>query len=448
MVTLLGAVAVGVLPMAACSTAEFLEVTDPDIIPPEDLQSAAGANAVRVGALTRLKVATSGGESLFLLGGLFSDEWNNGDSFIARWETDRREVTLQNNFLTDANRALHRARSSAQQALELMAVHIPTAPAWQVAEMHFVQAYVVNLLAEHYCDGLVFSRVVEGREEYGTPLTREAAFGRARGHAMDGLALFTVTDTTANDLRVRNALRVTHGRILLNQDSAAQAAAAVAGVPDTFRYRMLHSQTTQDNAFWLFNNSARRYSVSTGEGTNGLNYATANDPRVPVCVGGSAACRAIGVSQTIRDDQGQPLYVQMLWPTRESPVAIITGVEARLIEAEAQLAGDPDAALATLNAARATVPGLLALSDAGTPEGRVDQLFRERAFWQFGRGYRVGDLRRLVRRYERADATVFPVGPWHKGGSTYGTDVNFPLPLAEANNPNVPAGQTCLNRDP
>ena len=307
-------------------------------------------------------------------------------------------------------------------------------------------APVINLIAEHYCDGLTFSRVVDGREEYGSPMTTTQAFERALGHADAGLAL--TFGTTANDARVRAALQVVRGRILVNLNRLPEAAAAVAAVPNGFRYLMRHSQTSQDNAFWAFNNNARRYSVSTGEGTNGLNYATAADPRVPVCLGGDAACRAIGVTQTRRDDQSTPLYVQMLWPARDSSVAILSGVDARMIEAEAQLAsGDTATSLATLNAARATVSGLAALTDAGNRAARVDQLFRERAFWTFGRGYRVGDLRRLIRQYQRAANTAFPVGTWHKGGN-YGTDVNFPIPLAEANNPNVPQGQTCMNRNP
>ena len=59
---------------ATCSTAtEVLEVTDPDIINPADVASQAGAIAVRLGALARLNVATTGDESLILLGGLFAD---------------------------------------------------------------------------------------------------------------------------------------------------------------------------------------------------------------------------------------------------------------------------------------------------------------------------------------------------------------------------------------
>src|SRR5258705_714836 len=81
-----GAIALG------CRVTDTLQVTDPDIINPSDVQSAAGANAVRIGAIARLNTATTGNtttsnsEGLFLLSGLFADEWINGDSFIARQE--------------------------------------------------------------------------------------------------------------------------------------------------------------------------------------------------------------------------------------------------------------------------------------------------------------------------------------------------------------------------
>jgi starch-binding outer membrane protein, SusD/RagB family len=436
----------GVLAAGACGDADFLVVEDPDIINPSDVQSTAGANAVRLGALARFNAATSGGESLFLLGGLFADEWVNGDSFIARQEIDQRVITEGNNFLTDANRVLHRARLSAEQAIALLQQYDPAAPAWQVAEMHFVQGYVVNLLAENLCDGLVLSGVVDGREQYGTPVTTASAFERALGHANDGLGL--ITGNTANDVRVRSALQATRGRILMNLNRPADALQAVSGVATNFQYVMLHSQTTQSNWTWIRNNSERRYSVGNLEGGNGMNFATAGDPRVPVCVGGSAACIPVGGTNARRDDLSQPFHVQMLWGARESSVAIIRGVDARMIEAEAQLrAGNAAASLATLNAARATVPGLAPLVDAGTPQARLDQLFRERAFWQFGRGYRVGDMRRLVRQHGRPANTVFPTGAWHKSGN-YGSDVNMPVPLAERNNPNVPgSGEICINRN-
>jgi hypothetical protein len=439
--TMLVVVALG----AACSKADsFLDITDPDIINPGNVASAAGADAVRLGALARLNTATSGGESLFLLGGLFADEYNNGDSFIDRQVVDQRSVTITDSFLETANRALHRARLSAVQAIQLEKQYNPTAPPANVAEMYFVEAYVENMMAEHYCNGLIFSTVVDGAEKYGEPITTQAAFELALAHADSGLAL--ITGTTANDVKIKNILQVTKGRILMNLNRYADAAAAVAGVPTSLQYQEFHTATIQ-NQIWAFNNNSRRYSVSDKEGTNGLNFATANDPRLPVCTGGDATCRTIGVTINTRDDLTQPIYVQRLWPAQTSTVTILSGVEARMIEAEAQLkAGQPAAAIATLNAARATVPGLTPLTDPGTDAARVDLVFRERAFWMFSTGHRTGDLRRLVRQYNRPANTVFPSGTWHKGG-LYGTDVNVPVPQAEQNNPNLPSSATtCIDR--
>jgi starch-binding outer membrane protein, SusD/RagB family len=442
LVMLVGALA---LSPSACDTSTFLEIEDPDIINPSNVQSAAGANAVRLGALARLNSSSSGGESMVLLGGLFTDEWINGDSFIGRQEVDQRVITVQNSFVTDASRSLHRARLSAQQAVELLGEFAPTAPGWHTAEMFFVQAWIENLAAEHFCNGVVFSTVIDGDESYGSPMMVADAFTRALAHADSGLVL--VTGTTNDDNRVRNALKVVRGRILLNLNRPVDAGTSVTGVPTNFTYNMLHSQTTNSNQVWNLNNLSWRYSVGAGEGTNGINFATAGDPRLPVCEGGDAICRTNGVTRTTRDDLTAPLKVQLVFPLRESSVALTSGIEARMIEAEAQLrASNTAGALATLNAARATVTGLAALTDAGSADARVNQLFRERAIWLFGRGYRLGDMRRLIRDYNRTAATVFPVGTWHKGGN-YGVDVNFPVPQAEQNNPNLPAGITCIDRN-
>jgi hypothetical protein len=445
--------AFAVASLGACSTSSVLDVTDPDIINIGDVSSAAGADAVRIGALARLATATSGGESFFLLGGLFSDEWNNADTFISRQEIDQRLTTFENSNLLGAVRSTQRARLSAQQAIGLLEQFSPDAPTRDIAEMYWVQAYTEALMAEHLCDGLVFSTVsLDGTEEYGTQITVQAAFERALAHADAGLD--ALTGSTAADNRIRYTLQVTKGRILLDLDRPAEAAAAVAGVPTGFTYDILHSTSTTENQTWILNNSARRYSVSTVEGGNGIDFATAADPRLPICIGGSAACTASGTTQPRRDDNTSiPLYVQLKWPARDARVSIVNGIEARLIEAEAALGagnyGGAGGTLEILNALRsgAGVAGLADLTDPGSDPARVDQLFRERAFWMFSTGHRTGDLRRLVKQYGRGVETVFPTGAWHKGGN-YGTDPNLPVPQAEENNPNVPKGGTCMNRQP
>ena len=56
--------------------------------------------------------------------------------------------------------------------------------------------------------------------------------------------------------------------------------------------------------------------------------------------------------------------------------------------------------------------------------------------------HRLGDMRRLVRQYGRAQNTVFPTGEYHKGGE-YGSDVNFPVSSDERNNPKFTG---CIDR--
>ena len=130
------------------------------------------------------------------------------------------------------------------------------------------------------------------------------------------------------------------------------------------------------------------------------------------------------------------------------PVA--DGIEARLIEAEAELqANNLSGMRTTLNDLRqnAITPALPNLPSAANRDEAIDQLFSERAFWLFATGHRLGDMRRLVRPaptgYGRPVDSVFPNGAYHKGGS-YGPDVNLPIPIEEQNNPN---SQGCLDRN-
>jgi TonB-dependent SusC/RagA subfamily outer membrane receptor len=116
----------------------------------------------------------------------------------------------------------------------------------------------------------------------------------------------------------------------------------------------------------------------------------------------------------------------------------------QMFQAEAKLqANDIPGMMAILNALRASSPTIAAIkvpvmaAIATTPATRdaaIDLLFREKAFWTFGRGQRLPDLRRLVRQYNRTDDKVFPTGTYFKGGN-YGTDENFPVPSSEQTNP-------------
>ena len=138
---------------------------------------------------------------------------------------------------------------------------------------------------------------------------------------------------------------------------------------------------------------------------------------------------------------------------RSDPIPVVSGIDARLIEAEAKLQANDIAGMMTiLNALRRSPQSLgpitvAAMADLATPatkDAATNLFFREKAFWQFGRGIRLGDLRRLIRQYGRTQDQVFPTGTFHKnGGPPYGTDVNLPVTDNEKTNPNFTG---CLDR--
>ena len=138
---------------------------------------------------------------------------------------------------------------------------------------------------------------------------------------------------------------------------------------------------------------------------------------------------------TSRFDGRTPRYYFKKYNSFGHAVTLASGVEARLIEAEAALqANNAGLWIQKLNDARGPF-SMGSLVDPGTATERVDLMFRERAFALFATAHRVGDLRRLVRQYSRPSESVFPTGPYHKDNLTRGPDVNIVVPISEKNNP-------------
>jgi hypothetical protein len=332
---------------------------------------------------------------------------------------------------------LHRAREASERAAQALTTFNAKDP--RIGEMYALSALIHILLAEDYCSGVPFSTTTPTLN-YGQPLTTAETFTRAISRLDQAKA------NTNGSSTVANLEAVLRGRALLDLVKSSTdvagfqaAAAAVANVPTSFVYQTYHSSSTDREKNFMFTDifSADRLSVSDTEGKNGLNFASAGDPRVPVQIPTDNG----GLS---RFDNVTPMVRFLEYNTLASPVVHASGIEARMIEAEAALAsGDPTTWLAKLNTARATVAGLTPLSDPGNATARVDLTFRERAFWMFMTGHRLGDLRRLVRQYGRDAETVFPTGAYHKDNLVRGTDVNIVIPISEKNNPNF---HGCLDR--
>ncbi|MGH7720319.1 MAG: RagB/SusD family nutrient uptake outer membrane protein, partial [Gemmatimonadaceae bacterium] len=259
---------------------------------------------------------------------------------------------------------------------------------------------------------------------------------RAAAHFNAALAMNASPD-------MNTLARVGLGRSLLFRGTAAdhstlaaQAATAVAGVPAAFQYVIFHSLTTgsQNNGIWDWVNNDEIFSVSTLEGTNGLDFRA--DSRVP---------NRLDPANGASSDGTAPHHHTLKFATATASVPLATGTEAELIRAEADLrAGNFASALTRLNTLRAA-GGLTPLADPGSQAAREDLLFRERAFWLWGTGHRLGDLRRLIRQYNRTEDGVFPTGLYRGGPATYGDNVNLPVPVGEAANPTFTG---CIDRNP
>jgi hypothetical protein len=282
-----------------------------------------------------------------------------------------------------------------------------------LATLLALNAYTYVTFAEGWCGAVPISNIVGGDFVEGAPQTRPQLLDSAVVRFQASLAA-SPTNLGAVGL----------GRALLNAGKFAEAAAAVAAVPTTFEYLIEHSENTFQNPVWSLSNDNRRFTILGSEGLNGLDFRTANDPRVQVIRQGTR----------VGFDTATPLWEQQKYPTRDADVPLATGIEARLIEAEAALRANNTATyLQKLNQLRSTVAGLAQLSDPGTEAARVNLLFRERAFWLYLTGHRLGDFRRLVNQYSRAVNTVYPIGTDHRG-EPFGNDVVFSVPFDEEQN--------------
>lgn len=430
--------------ISACSDFkdQLLEPQQPGVIGPEATQSAIAADALRKGAVSRLRAATVGGESVWMLSGLLADEWKSGDTFSQRNETDQRIVQTNNGNVSAMYVTLHRARGAAYDALAGLRTFIADTLSKQ-AQMYWVMGSAELGLAENFCSGIPFGFIVDGAPIYTAPLNITQSFALAMLHLDSALALAVGTDTFT--VSVRNAIQIARARTFVNMGGAANfaaAAAAVANVPTSYQYLQTFSLTTTDNALWSLNNSQKRWVVGDSFDTGGIiqnaiPFASANDPRLPV------------LGTTLNSSRAKAFdtntwFVEQQVFARSDPVPLATGLDARLIEAEAKLQAQDIAGMMTiLNALRATpqklgsftVPVMAALPTPATQTAATNLYFREKAFWAFGRGQRLSDLRRLIRQYGRTQETTFPTGQFFKG-STYGTDVNFPVTTDEAPNPN------------
>ena len=403
------------------------DVDAPDVVQPKDVDNAEGAAAFGAAAIDNLYGQFANMTSTT---GRFSDEFYLSDSFNAFAAVDYREQAVT--YTEWGPVLLGRGRTFAQLGIDLYLEHAPEERG-AIGQLYAVRGLAALLLGEVNCNGTPLSEVVDLKPVYGGPITSDSMTTRAVAE------LDIALDYASADPRIMNLVRVARGRALTNLGRFSEAASAVAGVPTDYEY---HAELTSAGSGLqnpIFNTNSMTdvwgaITVADREGANGLDFVSANDPRVPTELLGTG-----------RDGETEHYYFTR-FTDRYDPIVLASGIEARLIEAEADLQAGGSRWLSILNDLRAVAidPPLEPLMDPGTPAGRVDLVFRERAFWLFATGHRMGDLRRLLRQYGRSQNDTHPVGHY-KGPQDYGTDVVFILTLSEQSNPE---GFVCMDRNP
>lgn len=457
-------IALGLTLPVACSDwkNDLLQPQNPGLIDNSAVSSPSAALALKIGALGKVKRLVSTpdcSECLFQESGNLADEFKNSDFQPDRQDIDQRQIATNNGILSYSN--VTQIRGYIRDALKGMYAFLPNNNA-DIAELWMSLGFVEMQMAETYCNGIPLginkNGVVDYTDPSFKPLTNAQVYAVASAHLDSALALVPASASDANSVAVRAAALVVKARILVDLGQQSQAAALVpsSAVPTSYQYLWTTStaNNSDDNGIWVLNNSVSRITVAdsfdiyNGQVNiikNNVPFASANDPRVPVVTGASLKIQS--------EDGTTPLFLQQIWKNRDDPMPMVSGLDARLIEAEGRLnASDITGMMTILNALRAAPPvngtyqpaAMAPLPTPATQDAATSLFFREKAFWTFGRGQRLGDLRRLIRQYNRTQDNVFPTGVYFKGGLPYGTDVNFPVPDGERVNPQFTG---CIDRN-
>src|SRR6266566_2205098 len=271
--------------LMGCSRDKILTVTDPDIIDPSNVASAEAAEALRLGALTRLSDVTGGlqgsgslNEGIFHFSGVVADEWRSTDTFVQRDEADSRSITEANSAMTLEARGLNRARVAAIQAIPVLLQWKPNNVS-DVGQMYWIRGWAEMTIAENFCNGSPISSLdASNNIIYGDRETNVKIYGRAIATFDTAVQYAPAGDKRADTVKWLSGIEKARVQLDLGNVAGAGATISANTVPDNFKFNMSYTQVIQDNQIWALNNSAGRWMVSNNEGPLGLNPLTANDP--------------------------------------------------------------------------------------------------------------------------------------------------------------------------
>lgn len=408
------------LAVATLACDSFLDVDDPTVIdagtvdPIEDLPTFASS------ALQDLYDAF---DNYIVYGAWLTGEMYVGDTFPTRNDIGRRVVEYTNGTLNaDVYQPIALAISTNERVLEFLE-ESGSANKEIEAGASFASAYAILFEAESFCQVVISS----GLHNLGSGITPEQAMAEA-------IARFDAAIAAANEAgqdTIALAAYVGKARAHLFLGEYDEAVQAAAQVPEDFNYRVPKADDPSfrdrlGNTVWNF--TLARPSLVVPPYYRGL-----GDSRIEF--------------RLWLNDDGEPIqsqgngfdyYAQEKYDGWSSSVRLASGLEARYIAAEAELALGNEAPALALIAEREDPESESGddvdfLDDAGTLVQLLDQKARD--FWL--EGTHLGDWR----RNPSSTPYVPPAGsPYYASavGGNIGNVTCFPMTREEVdNNPNI-----------
>jgi len=433
----IAALALTAVSAVGCNKDKLLQVNDPDVLNVGDYQTPSGADPLRFGVIRNFATAFDGSTDSFVtMTGNLADEMLASDTFDDRLTINARRSVEVNSNMEAVYVAMQKARSGAARAISIIKTTKPS-PTFNIGQLYMYLGYTELFFAEGWCPGVPYSSVDDATTTYGQPQTTAEQLTLAKAHFDSALALAD----TFQQVKYGAAIGKARAQLSLKDYAGAAATITNANVPLSFQLLSAHSSASTSNGIWSGTTSgASRYRLTSNEGINGLPFlqgTPGNDARIKW-----ATSTRVGFSSQFTAQPNELKYGQF------DNGILADGIEGRLMVIENELQGANPAAwaqvFADLNTLRASalngvaaIPAMTVDSLPTSQPQAVNLFFRERAYWLWLTGHRLGDLRRLVRDYGRDPESVFPTGALTLPlAGTYGTSTSVTIPKSETNNPN------------
>lgn len=410
-----------VLGLAAASLAcdSFLEVQDPTVIDAETIDPIQDLPTLASSALQDLY---DGLDNFIVYGAWFSGEMYVGDTFPTRNDIGRRVVEFTNGTLNnDVYQPIALAISTNERVLELLEESGAVNEEIE-ANANFASGYAILFEAESFCQVVISS----GPHNLGAGITPEQAMTEAIARFDAAIA---AADEADNDT-IKLAAYVGKARAHLFLGERDQAVQAAAQVPADFNFTV---PKVDDPSFrGRLGNTVWNFTLARSSLVVPPYYQGLEDPRIEFRLWLNDEDEPIKSQGNNFDFYGQDKY-----PGWAASLRLASGLEARYIAAEAELALGNDAPALALIAERTEAESkdgddVDFLDDTGTLVQLLDQKARD--FWL--EGTHLGDWR----RNPSSTPYVAPAGsPYYASdvGGNFGNVTCFPVPQEEVdNNPN------------